>query len=453
MSFRIVITSIVMLFAIVMGISPSYAERVTYSDVIKEAINNSARVRVKIEDIRIAHALYKQNYGSLYPEISVNSRTERYENLDKRSQGLDTISGEIVGGDVSSWRSSVYLSGDYYISNWYKKRYEALYYEKLKDVRVHECAAETKKLLQELTDVYSSMMEGKIKLRYGYDILQRLKCIFALKKETFAKGNLSYEDVIKSEADVVNTDKEIAGIRKELKENLEKLISYTGKAYREETEMAEFVHGDQREFASISMAIEDTPEYKARMKEHEAQITRAKGSANNLWPDISLYGRYDYYGSNANGPDSAFSDVREASYRVGMLISIPLIDGGSRSWERKRSVYEIKKLEEGAKAVAEEQGRGIKTLSAGYTELSKAHKHYRKLADQYGKMLDITKKAHVLGERSVTDILEMEKDALGIERDLKVTEHSMAAYEKRFFLATDYWKFMMEHYGDGACKY
>jgi hypothetical protein len=68
-------------------------------------------------------------------------------------------------------------------------------------------------------------------------------------------------------------------------------------------------------------------------------------------------------------------------------------------------------------------------------------------------MLEITRKASGLGERSVMDIMEMEKEALGVERDLKVTEQAMAAYEKRLVLETDFNNFISGYYGHGACKY
>ena len=174
------------------------------------------------------------------------------------------------------------------------------------------------------------------------------------------------------------------------------------------------------------------------MKELEANKLKAKAAANNFWPDISLYGRYDYYGSNTNSMESAFSDMRETSYAAGILINIPLFDGGVRAWERKRNIYEVRRQEESVKAVMEEKARDIKTLHAGYRELSKSLTHYSYLVDRYEKMLEITRKARGLGERSVMDIMEMEKEALGVERDLKVTEQAMAAYEKRLVLETDF---------------
>jgi outer membrane protein TolC len=277
--------------------------------------------------------------------------------------------------------------------------------------------------------------------------------VLSLKKQAFANGQVSYEDVLKVEADVANAEKEGAATRKEFRESIERLYSYTGKTYKNDVEVEALISDGRKDIADMRVAIENTPEYRARVQELEANKLKAKAAANNFWPDISLYGRYDYYGSNTNSMESAFSDMRETSYAAGILINIPLFDGGVRAWERKRNMYEIRRQEESVKAAMEEKARDIKTLHAGYTELSKSLTHYSYLLNRYEKMLEITRKARGLGERSMMDIMEMEKETLGVERDLKVTEQAMAAYEKRLVLETDFHNFISGYYGHGACKY
>lgn len=461
MDFRIAIKSSIyitigLLFIIVSALycETACAELLTYKDIIRDAVDNSARIRVRVEDINVTDVTYRQNFAGLYPEITANSRFERYENLDKRSdRGVNLISGEIVGGDESSWKSSIYLWGQYYISHWYKKRLEANYYEKLVDARIYDCDTEVKRLLKELTDAYSALAEGKIKIKYGSEILMRMQEILNLKKRIFSDGQVSYADVLKAEADVASVEKEIAAVRKEFKENLERICSYTAKTYDENIEVEKLVSDGNIRLTDFQQHIGETPEYKARMKELEAAKYKLKAAENNFWPDISIYGRYDYYGNNIYGIDKATKDMRETAYYAGLLITLPIFDGGVRKWERKKNMFEMRKQQETLNAVVEEKGRDIKTLSAGYQEVSKAIKHYRKLNDQYARMLDITKKSYPLGEKSMLDIMEMEKEALGVERDLKVMEHAMAVYEKRLLLETDYKNFIMEYYGNRACKY
>ncbi len=453
MSFRVRCSFYALLF-IAATASLSGAEMLTYRDAVKNTLNNSARIRVKIEEINISDAVYRQSFAGLYPEITANSRFEKYENLDKRDdQAIKTISSEVIGGEANAWRSSIYLWGQYYFSHWYKKRFETAYYEKLKDASYYECDMETKKLLRELIDAYGAAAEGKIKISYAAKTLKLLHSILNLKKTAFAGGQAAYEDVLKVEAEIADTERQLSSLKKEFNENLERLRSYMGSDCSDDVELELLVSDGKFQMAAFEKLVEGTPEYKARMTELEAIKLKEKAVANNYWPDISAYGRYDYYGSNPDSLDNSVRDIRETSYSAGILITLPVFDGGVRKWERRKSDHELRRQKESVMAVMEEKGRDIKTLYAGYSELSKSLEHYRKLHDRYSKILDITKKANVFGEKNLMDIMEMEKEALSVSRDLKTAEHAIAVYEKRLALEMDYKHFISEYYGDWAYKY
>jgi outer membrane protein TolC len=132
---------------------------------------------------------------------------------------------------------------------------------------------------------------------------------------------------------------------------------------------------------------------------------------------------------------------------------LPIFDGGVKKWEWQKSRLEIRKQEENVRATFEERNKTIRTLQGGYDNLTKSYKHNKKLRDQYEKMLDIGSKAHILGERSNLDMLELKKDTLTVEQDLKVAEHSLATYEKQLAIEIDYTKFVSDYDGNWACRY
>ena len=433
---------------------PCRADFLDYRNVVTDSISYSASLRVKMQDVLISDAEYRSNFAGLYPEFNISGRSEKYENLDHRNNsGINYIGNEVVGGNQNTWRSSLYLSGQYYISHWYKKRYEAKYYEKLRDSSIHECETEEKKMFREVTDIFRSIAEGKIKLKYADEILTRLNEISRLKREAFAIGQFAYEDVLKAETDALNMEKDITSIRKDLKENFEKLSNYTGKSYSEDMEIITLPQNGQSSIDDETRVIAETPEYKARQKELEAIRFKEKSTGNNYLPDISLYGRYDFYNSSPTSLDQALSDVRPTDYSVGVLISLPLFDGGVRKWERQKTLYELKKSNESVRLAFNEKNKDIKTLQAGYIELSKSYGHYKKLNEQYEKIMEISKKAYLLGERSKLDTIELEKDALGVERDLKVVEHTIAVYEKQLSLELNFNEFAGDYGGNRACKH
>ncbi|MEQ8215019.1 MAG: TolC family protein [Smithellaceae bacterium] len=427
----------------------------TYRDVLLDSINYSASLRVKSEDINISNAQYRSNYAGMYPAINLTGSAERYENLDNRNEGnLYSINNEVVGGSSSAWRSGFYLSGQYYLSYWYKKRHEVGYYEKIRDSSVHQCEVELKKIIKDVTEIFGAIVEGKIKLQYSDKILNRLSKIYTVKKEAFRAGQFSYEDVLKAEADTVDSEKEITKIRKELTEYLERMSNFTGKRYSiSDTEIVYLPITGLPSIISEKSGIEGMPEYQARRKELEAVKKKEKANANNYLPDASFYARYDFYGSSPDALDCALNDVRQSAYNVGLMISIPIFDGGVKKWRHRQSLYEIKKQEESIRQVINEKNRDLKILRSCYAEVFKSFNHYKKLNDQYRKMIEISNKALSLGERSRLDVMELEKDALAVERDCKIMEHSVAVYEKQIALELDYKNYVSEYNGDWACKY
>lgn len=451
---RKIILAVIFIIFIVFINHTVHADDLIYGDAVIESIRHSANLRVKIEEIRISDAQYRENFAGLYPTLNFAGRAERYENVDTRNQTtIYTIGNEVVGGNQSAWRSSMYLMGQYYLSHWYKKRYEAAYYEKLRDSSIHQCETEAKKTLRDVTEIFGTLLEGKIKLKYSAEILRRLQDILKMKKEAFTMGQFSYEDVLKAETDAVNMEKEITKIKKEISETSLRLSGYTGSHYSENTEVEQLILTGNLSLTEVKMVIAATPEYKARQKEMEAIRYKEKAAGNNFLPDISIYGRYDFFNSSPDSLDASLRDTRPASYSVGLLVNLPLFDGGAKKWERQRNLYEIRKQEENIRATFEEKNKVIKTLQAGYEALSKQYKHYKRLNEQYEKMLEISKKAYNLGERSKIDIIELEKDALAMERDIKITEQSMAAYEKQFALELNFNEFVGDYGGDWACKY
>ena len=126
-------------------------ERLAYEDVVGEALGYSSRLKAKKEEVFISEANYRQSLSNLYPTLALNGRLERFNNLT-RQDSIGTINGAVVGGLQDEWRSSVFVLGEYTLSNWYKKRYESDYYERLTEASLYESESEKKKIVLEITD-------------------------------------------------------------------------------------------------------------------------------------------------------------------------------------------------------------------------------------------------------------------------------------------------------------
>lgn len=423
-------------------------ENLTYKDAIHDAIRQSARLRVKQAEVEISEASYKQSLSNLYPGLSLNSRLERFETLAKDGE-IRTIYGQVIGGNVDEWRSSVYLAAEYLLSNWYKKGYQSRYYRELIDAAKLDAEVESKKLVLDVTGIYGTLSEYFTRVRYEGEMIGKLREVISLRKRAYESGEISHEEFLKAEAGLAAAEKEQSADRMQLRQNLARLSALTGKDYPGDIYVEPIPPGGASTTGEILKDVENTPEYQYRRKEKEALQQKATAARNDFFPDIGIYGRYDFYGNRSDLSD-AVHDMEEISYNAGVFISIPLFDGFSRKWERQKVLREIKRQEESIQSLKAEKVKELEALHAGLSEQMKTVEHYRKLAARYRQVLEIARGAKLLGERNIVDIAETEREALSIERDLKVAENTMAAMEKKLFIESDHKNFMRDYYGNGS---
>ena len=443
----LLVAGIISLFVLLQPLC-AQGENLTYKDAVHDAIKQSARLRVKQAEIEISEASYKHSLSSLYPGLSLNSRLERFETLAKDGE-IRTIYGQVIGGNVDEWRSSVYLAGEYLLSNWYKKGYQSRYYRELIDAAKLDAEVESKKLVLDVTGIYSTLSEYFTKVRYEGEMIGKLREVVVLRKKAYESGEISHEEFLKSEAGLAAAEREQSADRMQLRQNLARLSALTGKDYSEDIYIEPIPPGGVSPSGEIITDVEKTPEYKYRQKEKDALQHKATAARNDFFPDIGIYGRYDFYGNRSDLTD-AVHDMEEISYNAGVFISIPLFDGFARKWERQKVLREIKRQDESIQSLKAEKVKELEALHAGLSEQTKTVEHYRKLAARYRQVLEIARGAKLLGERNVMDISETEKEALSVERDLKVAENAMAAMEKRLFIESDYKNFMRDYYGNGS---
>lgn len=423
----------------------------SYEGAVGEALRYSARLKVKKEEIHINEASWRQSLSSLYPTLALNGRLERFANLAGPT-GIGTINGQVVGGLQDEWRSSVFVLGEYTLSNWFKKRYESHYYERLTEASIYDSEAEKKKVVLEVTDLYGSLAEGAIRLRYLGQMIDRMKEAVSLRAAAHREGEISHEDLLRAEVQVVDLEKERTEAARQFKETLTRLTLYTGVEYDEDVAVQGLGAAAEVAERPEPERVEQTPEYRAKRKEVEAQQEKGRAARNNLLPDVGVYGRYDFYGRNPEMYDS-MKDVDKNSWNAGVYISIPLFDGGLRKWERERAAREIRRQEEALRALRQEKGRDSAGLFVKLRELDRTIAQYRQLLARYEKLLAIASGAAALGGRSRAELLESGKEALAVERDMEVYVNQRAVAVRKYRLETDFASAMGDLDGNGTDRH
>jgi outer membrane protein TolC len=448
---RGILCALAALLTLAPGRASAAGGSLSYEDAVGEALRHSARLKVKNEEIHINEASWRQSLSSLYPTIALNGRLERFGNLAGPT-GIGTINGQVVGGLQDEWRSSVFVLGEYTLSNWFKKRYESHYYERLTEASIHDSEAEKKKVVLEVTDLYGSLAEGAIRLRYLGQMIDKMKEAVSLRAAAHKEGEISHEDLLRAEVQVVDLEKERTEAARQFKENLTRLTLYTGIEYEEDVMVQSLGATAEVSERPEPDRVEQTPEYRAKRKEVEAQQEKGRAARNNLLPDVGVYGRYDFYGRNPEVYDS-MKEMDKNSWNAGVYISIPLFDGGLRKWERERAAREIRRQEESLRALRQEKGRDSAGLFVKLRELNRTIAQYRQLLVRYEKLLAIASGAAALGGRSRAELLESGKEALAIERDMEVYVNQRAVAVRKYRLETDFASAMGDLDGNGTDRH
>ncbi|MBP8696013.1 MAG: TolC family protein, partial [Syntrophobacterales bacterium] len=251
---------------------------------------------------------------------------------------------------------------------------------------------------------------------------------------------------------VVDLEKERTEAALRFKENLTRLTLYTGVEYGEDVTVQGLGAAAEVSERPGAERVEQTPEYRAKRKEVEAQREKGRAARNNLLPDVGVYGRYDFYGRSPEVYDS-MREMDKNSWNAGVYITIPLFDGGLRRWERERAARELRRQELSLRVLVEEKRRDSSGLLVKLRELDRTIAQYRQLLARYEKLLAIAAGAAALGGRSRAELLESGKEALAVERDLEVCVNQRAVAERKYRLETDFARAMEDLDGNGTDRH
>jgi outer membrane protein TolC len=408
--------------------SLSIAEEYNYEDIVKLAVKNSPAIKVKVYDVEISTINYKQAFAYIFPQTSIGSRIEKYDNLANKTNFI-TVGGQVIGGQPDERRASIYLSGEYYLSNLYKKLPEIDYYKILKDYSIFDCQATLKGLIKDIIDSYSALIEAKTKIYYSNLLLEQLKEIYNLKKLMYEKGEISNEELLKTEAELESLLKEQTELKRQFNLALLRISELTGRKFSNEDDFKEVALKSNLNFDKPE--LETLPEFKAQIKQKEALEQRVRIAKLSFLPDLVLYTRYDLYGSSYYSFRESLNRVRQTAFTAGIFLNMTIFDGGRLYWEQKKTLLELRKQEERLRHIKQEKYREIESLYTSYKELQNTIKKYENLIKYYQKILDIENKAFTLGEKSKLDVLETKKEIISLQRDRKITENSLANLEKK----------------------
>ncbi len=169
-----------------------------------------------------------------------------------------------------------------------------------------------------------------------------------------------------------------------------------------------------REFL-VEKGLAGSPElrqFDAAILAAERQHTAANRS---FWaPDIGLSGSIDQIFSRG-GEGAEFTEPDDTFWNVGIFLSLPLLQGGSRFAETKRTTEETYRLLRGREATAQRIEQNIRNATFQVAASRLAIDLSRKSAEAARKNLDIVADNYTMGLVILVDLLDAQTNALNAE--------------------------------------
>jgi outer membrane protein TolC len=344
----------------------------------KYTIENSKLLQISKLDIDISKTQLDYINSEKYPTISIGVSAERSKGLSDDSSDSSYV------GDNSVSSSSLYKTYSYLSLNYSLFDFGRLYYKTKSqnfdiETKKNDYCIEQNKISQKLLDLYFNVRITEIKKQYLDEILKYSNNLYQYYKRLHEIGNIQKTEVVTNAIAVANLYNDISNNNKTYIENLEKLSNLSNFDLKTTNKL---------DSLSISKEImnkrfEDTNLAKKYLNEIQNKQAELDLIQAQYYPQINLFGKYDFYGYDQDSFSNSIDDFEENSYKYGLNITWQIFDGFKKQAQEKKASHELAQLN-----LKYEQAK-IDFLTE-LNILNKTHRFYSKIMEKNAKALNLS---------------------------------------------------------------
>lgn len=369
-----------------------------------------------------------------YPTLSIGISTERSKNLnDDNTESTYVGDNSVSGSSAYKGYSSVSLNYNLFDFGRISSKLESQQFD-IK-VKQSEYCANVTNIFQKLLNAYYDTKISQIKKQYLTEVLKQSNKIYTYKKRLNSIGNIQKTDLVSNAIQIANLYSDISNNEKEFIEKLENLSNISQYNLTEIDNLDPLVFSknilDKKfEDTNISKKILD----EINIKKSEINLIKAE-----YFPTISLFGKYDIYGSNTDNFGDAFDDMKENSYKYGLNISWQIFNGFKVISQEKKAFQELKKLSLNYEKSKQDFQSELNSLNKTYKFNKKVIEENNKALNFSDEKIDMNSRLNEIGEINKTVEIESIIKKLYVELDLKKAQEEMSykLIKKDIFLNGD----------------
>ena len=393
----------------------------SFDALLKHTLANSPSLNLTRLDVQSARNELEYQKASRYPELGINANSEYAKRYGARYNSVQIGDDSLVSQSGYGNSVSLVLRQDIFKFGADELAIEAAE-ENIKQADLKRC---------------SSYMDGSIKLLELYDealgyknrieIYERLKdayeMLYIYEKRLAGAGELSKTVLADQAIALADTSYEISQLELNANNVLNKIYSLSGVKIPNVFYLSDL--GGANSISSDFVPFEDSVIAKGFDHELAANELSMKSQERLYYPTVSLYGRYDLYGSDRDDFSRAGKDVKRHGYRAGLTVHMSLFDGGKRATQIKEKQINKERIlskKEEAKLEYEKQIADLKLFLSKKDEYDKILSNSSKISKD---ILTMQKRLNAGNESSKIDVLN--SLIASLKKELALKEHTQKA--------------------------
>ena len=393
----------------------------SFDALLEHTLANSPSLNLTRLDVQSARNELEYQKASRYPELGINANSEYAKRYGARYNSVQIGDDSLVSQSGYGDSVSLVLRQDIFKFGADELAIEAAE-ENIKQADLKRC---------------SSYMDGSIKLLELYDealgyknrieIYERLKdayeMLYIYEKRLSGAGELGKTALADQAIALADTSYELSQLQLNANNALNKIYSLSGVKIPNVFYLSDL--GGANSINSDFVPFEDSVIAKGFDHELAANELSMKSQERLYYPTVSLYGRYDLYGSDRDDFSRAGKDVKRHGYRAGLTVHMSLFDGGKRAAQIKEKEINKERIlskKEEAKLEYEKQIADLKLFLSKKDEYDKILSNSSKISKD---ILTMQKRLNAGNESSKIDVLN--SLIASLKKELALKEHAQKA--------------------------
>ena len=337
-----VITKILLINALFANLSFAKGEIYTYDTLLDYALKNSPNLQISKLGIDEAMADYDIAKSNFYPTLYLGANTEYSKRFDESYNSVYV--GDSSLSQNTAYQNSLSLNLRYDIFKFGSDYYAAQSAKTAIDTASLQNCADEIEIALNLLELYYEALNLKIQINSNTELKQAYEILANYAKRLNNAGQIDKIDQMQYGVKLSQTKSNLLTLQNRANLVLNQIYEISNLQIPNIDNLAEF--DMQNAINGVKFInFEDSFMAKKLKSEIEENVLNLKSLQKSRYPTISLYAKYDLYGSDTDSYTKAHKDTHRHGYRVGLSMSYEIFDGGKKNSQIKKQEIINKKLE------------------------------------------------------------------------------------------------------------